>query len=124
MMTTLTLWDLIDIITNRYNQYGLVIWIWPQVRNIFMEVYEDAQSPVEKRVAAYLMLMKSPDHALVTNILNNLENVRDKQLKSFVVSHLKNIHKSGETQMYQWVLASNISYLFISSRHIFTYVIK
>ncbi|KAF3844295.1 hypothetical protein F7725_007458 [Dissostichus mawsoni] len=64
-----------------------------------MEVYEDAQSPVEKRVAAYLMLMKSPDHALVTNILNNLENVRDKQLKSFVVSHLKNIHKSGETQI-------------------------
>nr|XP_033967462.1 apolipoprotein B-100 isoform X2 [Pseudochaenichthys georgianus] len=72
-----------------------------EVRNIFMEVYEDAQSPVEKRVAAYLMLMKSPDHALVTNILNNLENVSDKQLKSFVVSHLKNIHKSGETQMYQ-----------------------
>ncbi|XP_063764989.1 apolipoprotein B-100 isoform X2 [Eleginops maclovinus] len=72
-----------------------------EVRSIFMEVYKDAQSPVEKRVAAYLMLMKNPDHALVTNILNDLENVRDKQLKSFVVSHLKNILNSGETKMYQ-----------------------
>ena len=66
-----------------------------------MEVYQDAQSPVEKRVAAYLILMKNPDQALVTDVLNNLENVRDEQLKSFVVSHLKNIFNSGEPQMHQ-----------------------
>ena len=69
-----------------------------------MEVYQDAQSPVEKRVAAYLILMKNPDQALVTDVLNNLENVRDEQLKSFVVSHLKNIFNSGEPQMHQWVI--------------------
>lgn len=66
-----------------------------------MEVYQDAQSPVEKRVAAYLILMKNPDQALVTDILNNLKNVRDEQLKSFVVSHLKSIFSSGEPQMHQ-----------------------
>ncbi|XP_074517715.1 apolipoprotein B-100 isoform X1 [Sebastes fasciatus] len=73
----------------------------PQVRDIFLEVYQDAQSPVEKRVAAYLMVMKNPDQALVRDILNNLEDVRDEHLKSFVVSHLKNIHNSGEPQMHQ-----------------------
>ncbi|XP_054469273.1 apolipoprotein B-100 isoform X2 [Anoplopoma fimbria] len=72
-----------------------------EVRNSFMEVFQDAQSPVEKHVAAYLIMMKNPDQALVRDILNNLENVKDEQLKSFVVSHLKNIRNSGEPQMYQ-----------------------
>lgn len=64
-----------------------------------MEVYQDAQSPVEKRVAAYLILMKNPDQALVRDIVNNLGNVRDEELKSFVVSHLNNIRYSEEPQM-------------------------
>ncbi|XP_068451587.1 apolipoprotein B-100 [Clinocottus analis] len=72
-----------------------------EVRNNFMEVFKDAQGPVEKRVAAYLILMKNPDQALVKDILNNLENLRDEQLKSFVVSHLKNIRNSEGTQMHQ-----------------------
>lgn len=87
-------------------QYGCcnLTFAQPQVRDIFLEVYQDAQSPVEKRVAAYLMVMKNPDQALVRDILNNLEDVRDEHLKSFVVSHLKNIHNSGEPQMHQWVV--------------------
>ncbi|XP_059209033.1 apolipoprotein B-100 isoform X2 [Centropristis striata] len=72
-----------------------------EVRNVLMELYQDAQSPVEKRLAAYLILMKNPDQALVRDILNSLENERDEQLKSFVVSHLKNICNSGEPQMHQ-----------------------
>ncbi|XP_032355767.1 apolipoprotein B-100 [Etheostoma spectabile] len=72
-----------------------------EVRKIFLEVYKDAKSPVEKRVAAYLILMKNPDQALVRDILYNLENVSEEQLKSFVVSHLKNIGNSGEPQMHQ-----------------------
>ncbi|XP_070776697.1 apolipoprotein B-100 [Enoplosus armatus] len=72
-----------------------------EVRNVLTEVYQDAQSPVEKRVAAYLILMKNPDPALVRDIVNNLENVREEQLKSFVVSHLKNIRNSDEPQMQQ-----------------------
>lgn len=64
-----------------------------------MEVYLDNESPTEKRVAAYLILMKNPDQVLMRDIVNSLENGRDEQLESFVVSHLKNIHNSNEPQM-------------------------
>uniref|UniRef100_A0A672YEF9 Apolipoprotein Ba n=1 Tax=Sphaeramia orbicularis TaxID=375764 RepID=A0A672YEF9_9TELE len=53
-----------------------------------MEVYRDTQNPVEKRIAAYLILMKHPDQDVVTNILNDLENESEDQFKNFVVSHL------------------------------------
>lgn len=66
-----------------------------------MEVYQDDQSPVEKRIAAYLILMKNQDQALVRDIVKDLESVRDKQLWSFVVSHLNNIRNSDEPQMHQ-----------------------
>lgn len=69
-----------------------------------MEVYQDAQSPVEKRIAAYLVLMKNSDQALVRDIVNNVENMGDEQLKNFVVSHLNNIRNSNEPQMHQWVI--------------------
>ena len=72
-----------------------------QVRSAVMEVYQDTQSSVEKRIAAYLILMKSPHQALIKDIVHNLENVNDEQLKSFLVSHLNNIRNSDEPQMYQ-----------------------
>ncbi|XP_042356872.1 apolipoprotein B-100 isoform X2 [Plectropomus leopardus] len=72
-----------------------------EVKNTLFEVYQDALNPVEKRVAAYLILMKNPDQALLRDILNNLENLRDEQLKRFVVSHLKNIYDSSEPQMHK-----------------------
>lgn len=72
-----------------------------------MGVYQDARSPVEKRVAAYLILMKNPDQALLRDVVNNLEDVSDEQLKSFVVSHLNNIRNSDKPQMLQWVTVSN-----------------
>ncbi|XP_018553179.1 apolipoprotein B-100 [Lates calcarifer] len=72
-----------------------------EVRNVLMEVYQDPQSSVEKRIAAYLILMKNPHQGLVEDIVNNLENLRDDQLKSFVVSHLNNIRISDEPQMSQ-----------------------
>lgn len=70
-----------------------------------MEVYQDALNPIEKRIAAYLILMKNPDQVLVRDIVNNLKNVREEQLKSFVVSHLNNIYNSNEPQMHQWVIS-------------------
>lgn len=84
-----------------YSMDVVILDVGTQVRNIFLEIFQDAQSPVEKRIATYLMLMKNPDQGLVRDILKRLENVRDEQLKSFVVSHLKNILNSGETQMHQ-----------------------
>lgn len=71
------------------------------MRNILLEVYRDDQSPVEKRVAAYLVLMKNPDQTLLRNIVDNCEHIRDEQLRNFVATHLNNIRKSEEPQMRQ-----------------------
>lgn len=76
---------------------------WLQVRDVFVEVYRDDHSPVEKRVAAFLILMKSPDRATIRDIVSSLENTRDEQLRSFVVSYLNNIRNSDEPQIQQWV---------------------
>lgn len=96
-------------IVKKYSMHNVIFinvkFDQPQVRNVLMEVYQDAQSPVEKRVAAYLILMRNPDQARVRDIVNILENMRDKQLKSFVVSHLNNIRNSDEPQMHQWVIS-------------------
>lgn len=62
-----------------------------QIGSSLLEVYQDRQSPVEKRLAAYLVLMKSPDHALIRDVSMGLMDEKDEQLKSFVVSHLHNI---------------------------------
>uniref|UniRef100_A0A3Q1CD90 Vitellogenin domain-containing protein n=1 Tax=Amphiprion ocellaris TaxID=80972 RepID=A0A3Q1CD90_AMPOC len=70
-----------------------------EIRNVLMEVYQDTQSPVEKRLAAYLILMKTPDYTLVRNVVNSLENERNEQLRSFVISHLNNIRNSDEPQI-------------------------
>lgn len=67
-----------------------------QIRNTLMEIYQDSQSPVEKRLAAYLVLMKSPDQTLIKDVANSLTNEREDQIKSFVVSHLKNIYNSDD----------------------------
>uniref|UniRef100_A0A3Q1B7C0 Vitellogenin domain-containing protein n=1 Tax=Amphiprion ocellaris TaxID=80972 RepID=A0A3Q1B7C0_AMPOC len=72
-----------------------------EIRNVLMEVYQDTQSPVEKRLAAYLILMKTPDYTLVRNVVNSLENERNEQLRSFVISHLNNIRNSDEPQMHE-----------------------
>ncbi|XP_056151440.1 apolipoprotein B-100 [Lampris incognitus] len=70
-----------------------------EVRKVLMEVYHEVHSPVEKRVAAYLTLMKNPDQALVTELVKSLADMADKQLASFVVSHLSNIRLSNEPRM-------------------------
>lgn len=62
--------------------------------SVLLEVFQDAKSPVEKRIAAYLILMKNLARAPVGDILKSLQKTSDKQLKSFVVSHLMNMHKS------------------------------
>ncbi|XP_022055118.2 apolipoprotein B-100 isoform X1 [Acanthochromis polyacanthus] len=72
-----------------------------EIRNVLMEAYQDAQSPVEKRLAAYLILMKNPDYTLVSDVVKSLDNERNEQLRSFVISHLNNIRNSDEPQMHQ-----------------------
>ncbi|KAG7510147.1 apolipoprotein B-100 [Solea senegalensis] len=72
-----------------------------KVRNVLLEVFQDARSAVEKRIASYLILMKNPHRALVKDIVQKLENERDEQVNNFVVSHLKNILVSNEPQLHQ-----------------------
>ncbi|XP_041827365.1 apolipoprotein B-100 [Melanotaenia boesemani] len=72
-----------------------------EIRAALMEVYLDPQSPVEKRLAAYLVMMKNPDQTLLREVLTSLMKEKDEQLRSFVISHLNNIRDSDEPQMLQ-----------------------
>lgn len=71
------------------------------MREILLEVFQDSKNPVEKRIAAYLILMKNSEQSPVRDVLQSLQNTRDKQLKSFVVSHLRNKHKSDQKMRQQ-----------------------
>uniref|UniRef100_A0A3P8XRE4 Vitellogenin domain-containing protein n=1 Tax=Esox lucius TaxID=8010 RepID=A0A3P8XRE4_ESOLU len=73
-----------------------------EVRETLLEEYQDAEGPVQKRVAAYLMLFKTPDRALLSNVITTLKGEQDPQFKSFVVSHLDNIRHSDDPKMQQY----------------------
>lgn len=49
--------------------------------------------------------MKNPDRDLVKDIMNDLLNEKEEQVKGFVISHLDNSRNSDEPQMLQWVTA-------------------
>uniref|UniRef100_A0A8C6UPJ7 Vitellogenin domain-containing protein n=1 Tax=Neogobius melanostomus TaxID=47308 RepID=A0A8C6UPJ7_9GOBI len=53
-------------------------------------------SPVEKRVASYLVLMNNMDEATAKAIVDTVDDVTDEELKTFVVTHLNNMDKRGE----------------------------
>ncbi|XP_038144044.1 apolipoprotein B-100 isoform X1 [Cyprinodon tularosa] len=70
--------------------------ITDEIRRSLLEVYRDPQSSADKRLAAYMVLMKNPDRSVIREITNALRDEKDEQLKSFVISHLHNIHSSDE----------------------------
>ncbi|XP_069461985.1 apolipoprotein B-100 [Ambystoma mexicanum] len=59
-----------------------------------VQVFQDANSPVEKRLAAYLMLMKNPAPSDLLRVTRALQRERSEQVKSFVASHIANILNS------------------------------
>uniref|UniRef100_A0A3Q0RYV0 Apolipoprotein Bb, tandem duplicate 1 n=1 Tax=Amphilophus citrinellus TaxID=61819 RepID=A0A3Q0RYV0_AMPCI len=69
-------------------------------RKEFMRAFMDTNNPMQKRIAAYLILMKNPQPNELTQLANDLPNVQDQQVKSFVTSHITNILSSSgsETQ--------------------------
>ncbi|XP_035802604.2 apolipoprotein B-100-like [Amphiprion ocellaris] len=71
-----------------------------EVRDVFMQVLLDSASPVQKRIATYLVLMKDPHPSELTQLANALPSEQDQQVKSFVISHITNILSSSgpETQ--------------------------
>ncbi|XP_054474150.1 apolipoprotein B-100-like [Anoplopoma fimbria] len=67
-------------------------------REVLMQVLLDSASPMQKRVAAYLVLMKDPQPTELAQLADALPNEQDKQVKSFVISHITNILSSTEPE--------------------------
>ncbi|KAF7647784.1 hypothetical protein LDENG_00166420, partial [Lucifuga dentata] len=67
-------------------------------REVLMQVLLDTASPLQKRVAAYLVLMKDPQASELARLAAALPNEPDQQAKSFVISHIANIMSSTEPE--------------------------
>lgn len=63
-----------------------------------MQVLLDSASPTQKRIAAYLVLMKDPKTTEVAQLADALSTEQDTQVKSFVISHITNILSSTEPE--------------------------
>lgn len=68
-----------------------------------MQVLLDKAAPVQKRIAAYLILMKDPQPAELAQLAAALPSEENLQVKSFVVSHLTNILSSTAQETKEWV---------------------
>lgn len=61
---------------------------------MLIQVLLDRTAPVQKRIAAYLILMKDPEAAELAQLAAALASEKNLQVKSFVTSHLTNILSS------------------------------
>lgn len=73
----------------------------------------DAGSPMQKRVAAYLMLMKEPRPTELSPLLSDLFREPSPQFRSFVESHLINIVSSTEPETEEYVTISSYTHAFV-----------
>ncbi|XP_070704851.1 apolipoprotein B-100-like [Pempheris klunzingeri] len=69
-----------------------------EAREVLMQVVLDSASPAQKRIAAYLVLMKDPQSTELVQMADALPKEQDKQVKSFVISHITNILSSTEPE--------------------------
>ncbi|XP_072313030.1 apolipoprotein Bb, tandem duplicate 1 [Eucyclogobius newberryi] len=65
-------------------------------RETLMQVLLDSSAPVQKRIAAYLVLMKDPQPSELAQLMSALATEPDAQLKNFIISHINNIGTSTE----------------------------
>ncbi|OPJ73626.1 apolipoprotein B-100 [Patagioenas fasciata monilis] len=65
-------------------------------RSAFLKAFQEGDSPTDKRLTAYLMLMKDPSASDLAKILRVLTKEKNEQVKSFVASHIANILDSEE----------------------------
>lgn len=77
--------------------------VWSQGRGVLLKVLMDSSSPMQKRVAAYLVLMKDPRPTELAPLLNVLFREPNQQFRSFVESHLNNIVSSTEPETKEYV---------------------
>lgn len=69
---------------------------WLQVKEILFDTFVNGVAPVEKRLAAYLLLMKGPTSSDISKIIQLLQWEQSEQVKNFVASHIVNILNSEE----------------------------
>ncbi|XP_018588227.2 apolipoprotein B-100 [Scleropages formosus] len=69
-----------------------------KISKALQETYEDTSGPVQRRIAAYLMLMKSPEKANLAQLISTLAAEPNEQVKSFVASHITNILSSEDAK--------------------------
>uniref|UniRef100_A0A2I3T9X1 Apolipoprotein B-100 n=1 Tax=Pan troglodytes TaxID=9598 RepID=A0A2I3T9X1_PANTR len=65
-------------------------------QEVLLQTFLDDASPGDKRLAAYLMLMRSPSQADINKIVQLLPWEQNEQVKNFVASHIANILNSEE----------------------------
>ncbi|PNJ58665.1 APOB isoform 3 [Pongo abelii] len=65
-------------------------------QEVLLQTVLDDASPGDKRLAAYLMLMRSPSQADINKIVQLLPREQNEQVKNFVASHIANILNSEE----------------------------
>lgn len=87
--------------------------VWPQGRGVLLKALMDSSSPMQKRVAAYLMLMKEPRSSELAPLLSVLSREFNPQFRSFVESHLINIVSSTEPEMEACVKISSHLHVFV-----------
>ncbi|MBN3301215.1 APOB protein, partial [Amia calva] len=75
--------------------------ITDEVRSILLQTFQDGSAPVQKRVAAYLMLMKNPTLFELGKVSRALVKEKNEQVKSFVASHIANILDSKDASVQQ-----------------------
>nr|XP_009940445.1 PREDICTED: apolipoprotein B-100-like [Opisthocomus hoazin] len=61
-----------------------------------LKAFQEGDAPTDKRLAAYLILMKNPSPSDLTKILRVLTKEKNEQVKSFIASHIANILESEE----------------------------
>ncbi|KAJ8274954.1 hypothetical protein COCON_G00095790 [Conger conger] len=71
-----------------------------EVRTNLQKVFQYGKGAVQKRLAAYLILMKNPEVSDLEIVKKTLKQEQNMQIKNFVASHIYNIvnSKDGETE--------------------------
>lgn len=87
--------------------------VWSQGREVLLQVLMDSSSPMQKRVAAYLVLMKEPRPTELAPLLSILFREPNPQFRSFVESHLINIVSTTEPETEEYVKISSCLHVFV-----------
>ncbi|KAJ8269866.1 hypothetical protein GJAV_G00107690 [Gymnothorax javanicus] len=70
-----------------------------EVRTELQKVFQYSKGAVQKRIAAYLILMKNPEASDLGLVKKTLEQEQNLQVMNFVASHIHNIISSKDAEM-------------------------